>query len=313
MPFTTVNHSSGVAITSDALYRSWGSAISAAIGTVGWVQTSDTGQVNWSTVTVPSAGVYGNYEIWRCDDSLQATDPIFIKFEWSRTSSNFGLMRATVGTATDGAGTLTSAANTNTSVTAANAFIAATAVSTTVPCRSYIGGDTSSLTILHTPNVNGVSDLFGGVFAVERRRDADGTPAAGGFYAFWSASNVASGTFITQVVYTHNAYSQPGSSTTSGLCLTGRNAAGGSPSNAVRNNVVPVFPVTTGAYPEFGAPSKHLVGVYRSDVPLGGLFDVSLYGSTGTFFSLGPGWIATSATGFSNGAVAIIVPCVRVA
>ncbi|MCB1713466.1 MAG: hypothetical protein KDH96_13660, partial [Candidatus Riesia sp.] len=66
--------------STDALFRDWGSKLSAAIQAVGLVKTGDTGQINWSTVTV-GTGIRG-YEIFRFNDSLQATTPVFIKIEY---------------------------------------------------------------------------------------------------------------------------------------------------------------------------------------------------------------------------------------
>ena len=71
---------------SNANFRAWGSAISAALAAMGWTQTADTGQVNWSTVTVPAAGAYV-YEIWQPADAFQ-TGPTqyFLKLEYGNIS-----------------------------------------------------------------------------------------------------------------------------------------------------------------------------------------------------------------------------------
>lgn len=94
----------------DTDFRQWGSTISAHLAAVGLVQSSDSGQINWTTVTKPTAGnnAMAGYEIWRLADSLDATAPIFIKIEYgnSNVTSNPGLMMS-VGYATDGAGSLT--------------------------------------------------------------------------------------------------------------------------------------------------------------------------------------------------------------
>lgn len=102
---TTVNSTS----TTDAQFRTWGSAVSAAISAAGMVQTSDTGQINWTTVTKPAgSSTFQGYEIWRFADSLQSTSPVFIKVEYGSSggSANSVAVRLGVGSATNGAGSL---------------------------------------------------------------------------------------------------------------------------------------------------------------------------------------------------------------
>lgn len=96
--------------SSDALFRTWGSAISAKLLSAGWVKTSDTGQINWVTVTAP-AGVSTaqGYEIWRMADTLQSVAPIFLKIEFGSFTVALGnpAIWITIGTGSNGSGTLT--------------------------------------------------------------------------------------------------------------------------------------------------------------------------------------------------------------
>jgi len=67
----------------DAEFRTWGSGIAAALQACGLVKTSDTGQIDWATVTRPGAShTAAGYEIYRFNDSLQATKPVLIKVEY---------------------------------------------------------------------------------------------------------------------------------------------------------------------------------------------------------------------------------------
>src|SRR3954454_8298219 len=93
--------------TSDAVFRSWGSGVSAQLAAIGLVRTADTGQIDWTTVAKPASGVFGGYEIWRFDDALQATAPVFIKVEYGISNTTTLMLGLTVGTGTNGAGTLT--------------------------------------------------------------------------------------------------------------------------------------------------------------------------------------------------------------
>jgi hypothetical protein len=103
--------------TTDVNFRAWGQRISQALITCGLVKTTDTGQIDWTTVTRGAGNVGENisgYEIFRFSDALQATHPVFIKIEYGNANAaNSGplygppVIYVTVGTATNGAGTLT--------------------------------------------------------------------------------------------------------------------------------------------------------------------------------------------------------------
>lgn len=106
---TTDVWTSSVSQANDAAFRAWGSDLSARLAAIGLVQTADTGQIDWTSVTIPGTNnTAAGYEIWRFDDTLQGTAPIFIKLEYGRSSaSNYIGFWVTVGTGTDGAGTIT--------------------------------------------------------------------------------------------------------------------------------------------------------------------------------------------------------------
>lgn len=93
----------------DALFRLWGKWISDNLTSGGITKTSDTGQIDWTTVTAPaSSGVSKGYEIRVLSDSLQATYPQYIKLEYgSAGNSSTPGMWITTGTGSDGAGNLT--------------------------------------------------------------------------------------------------------------------------------------------------------------------------------------------------------------
>ena len=96
-------------VTSDANFRAWGSYVSAQLAAMGLVQTADTGQINWATVTNPGAiNTYSGYEIWRFADALQATAPVYIKIQYGEGAATDGPgMRFQFGSGSDGAGNLT--------------------------------------------------------------------------------------------------------------------------------------------------------------------------------------------------------------
>lgn len=103
---TTSIFSAAPDMTSDATFRAWGSAVSANLAAVGLVQTADTGQINWATVTKGGGGVAG-YEIWRFNDALQASAPVFMKIGYGTGNlTSVPAIFLQVGTGSNGSGGL---------------------------------------------------------------------------------------------------------------------------------------------------------------------------------------------------------------
>ena len=90
-----------------ANFKAWASAISAFLQTAGsgLSQTTDTGQVNWSTIaSVPTSGNYV-YEMYKNTDALTT---FYFKIEYGTGSSSSNpKIRLSIGTGTNGAGALT--------------------------------------------------------------------------------------------------------------------------------------------------------------------------------------------------------------
>lgn len=158
----------------DGDFRLWGSLISARMAQVGWVQTADTGQVDWATATKPATGnVFPHYEMWRFADALQATAPVFIKVEYgSIGGSSRPALRYTVGTATNGAGAFVGITSAAQITTTNDEDSAATSRMVTI-------GGTNRLAFCarHLIDPGGYSSWF---FSIERTKDASGTDTAEG-------------------------------------------------------------------------------------------------------------------------------------
>lgn len=84
-----------------ANFKAWAQVISNFMATAGWVQSSDTGQVNWSTIAAVPASTYV-YEIWKPGDALTT---FFLKIEYG-FSGTIVQIKLSLGTSTNGAGTL---------------------------------------------------------------------------------------------------------------------------------------------------------------------------------------------------------------
>jgi hypothetical protein len=88
-----------------ANFKQWAQAISSFFTTATWTQSTDTGQINWSTIaSVPGSSAY-LYEIWQPNDGLTT---FYVKMEYgNQTGANQPNVRISIGTGTNGAGTLT--------------------------------------------------------------------------------------------------------------------------------------------------------------------------------------------------------------
>lgn len=170
----------------DADFRAWGSGIAAQLAAIGLVRTADTGQINWSTVTKPAAiNTAAGYEIWRFDDALQATKPVFIKIEYGvggavdRPSFWF-----TFGTQTNGAGTLGG------QLSARNQSQSAGSKAAGVLLPSYCAGDASGFRLC--TNMDAVSGNHGMLLACERTREINtGQVSDRSFFYILQAANGA--------------------------------------------------------------------------------------------------------------------------
>lgn len=130
---TTASWSTVVDQSTDAGFRAWGSELSAKIALVGAVQTADTGQINWTTVTRAAVNTMAGYEIWRLSGSA-----LFLKIEYGSAGATASpAFNFTVGTGSNGSGTLTGQLSTrtlctlngspNSLVTAFQSYLCATA------------------------------------------------------------------------------------------------------------------------------------------------------------------------------------------
>lgn len=95
----------------DAGFRAWATELYNAIISCGLVQTADTGQLATPVVASrPVNGQVAGYWIFRFNDALQGTAPIFLKISPGRGSNgNATRLLVQIGTGSDGAGNLTGA------------------------------------------------------------------------------------------------------------------------------------------------------------------------------------------------------------
>lgn len=178
---TTLTWVTAVSHTSDAEFRAWGSELNAKLAVAGLVQASDTGQIDWTTVTRPGVNAVGGYEIWKFNDSLATTAPIYLKIEYG-TASNavYPQIWLTVGTGSNGSGTLTG------TVTSRNTIMYAV---------TPASGNWSSFLCV-APGFVGLCWKSGAasgngyaLFVISRTNDTSGSPTSNGFIVYWGATS----------------------------------------------------------------------------------------------------------------------------
>lgn len=153
--------------STDANFRLWGKAISDQLAAGGWVKTSDTGQIDWATVTKPTtANTSQGYEIWRSNDAGGGINQIYLKLEYGGASPvTKPSIWHTVGFASNGSGTLTGNTSTRTQLT-----MPATATTTTY--TSYLSATAGRFCfLLFSDYTTGAMGLF-----LERTLDSSLNP-----------------------------------------------------------------------------------------------------------------------------------------
>lgn len=173
------------AFSTDAAFRAWGSGCSTALQACGLTLTSDTGMINWTTVTKPTAtNTKAGYEVYKFADSLQSTKPVYIRFDYGsagQTSGNGPCIWATVGTGSNGSGTITGLVwgpqqlNPDANSLANNAS----------PCQfthsTSNGYLLANFGIAYRASAGAINDVTtAGILILERTKDSTGAPTGDG-------------------------------------------------------------------------------------------------------------------------------------
>lgn len=267
--------------SSTANFKNWAQAISAAFGSAGWTQTADTGQVNWSTVTVPVAGSFV-YEVWQPADALQTgSTAYYVRIEYGTSSGSPAgpRLRINIGAATDGAGNLTGLTMTRQEAIATNS----TGQGSLLTYDCYFCGDTDRFNIMMWRGLGVGSGSGGGslavMYSIERTRQTDGTNISDGVSLIPLGSN-APGVAQTQQIINFGIGVASFATRTYGFMTDGNNASG------AFNNSIPVCPT----FPIYGKIGNALTGVgwvHTQDVAEGCIFTTTLYGATRTYIACG--------------------------
>lgn len=179
---------SPIAHTDDATFRAWRDEFSDALDDIGL--TNVYRNATWASDARPGTNTVVSFEVWAFSDSLQATAPVYIKFEYGTLGSAANpAIWMTVGSGHDGSGTLTGLISNRTQCGPS----APPTTATNFPTRacfvdgqfwiSFKGGASSSA-------ANGGGLAFA---AVLRSVNSSGAPSADGVQCYWGAdTSVAS-------------------------------------------------------------------------------------------------------------------------
>lgn len=272
-------------VSDDATFRAWGSAYAAKWASMGLVQTADTGQINWATVTKPAAiNTAAGYEIWAFNDALQATYPIFVKIEYGTGgAATVGSLWFSVGSGTNGAGTLTGISSTRSQVTC---------TATAGALNHYWCGDTNRLGVA----VMGAAAATSSGAWIERTLDASGVVTSEG---------------VTLIFRTGSAWIAQAWNYTTGPYTTQESSLGAmGPSQSpwgVYGTQLSVYPIyhTKGV---FMNPGMNCLVFDASSVGQNSTISFTMYGATHTFFTLAtPQFGSAGRGGFSSAANATLM------
>lgn len=261
-----------------ANYKGFQGALSAQLNAV-LTRTADTGQVNWNTIATEPT-VTRDYEVFAFNDSLQATYPIYVRFDYIGGSGTTNRVNVSVGTTTDGAGNLGG-------VTVASAALHAFGGGNVR--TAYVSSDGSYLNLVYNVNPGGTGiDAFAAV-VIERTRNTDGTINNHGYMVWrWSPTlevGVATSTYYAGTTSRSFAAgaTQPATVFDYGAFIP--NIAGASTYFSV--DTAYAFPCYGWApWPE-GASKALLLGV-ASDFPRASEITLNHYGADMKFLSIGP-------------------------
>lgn len=282
---TVVDFSS---FTTDAKFRTWGAACKAGLAAAGFVQTSDTGQIDWTTVTKPVAtNTVAGYEIWRFADALQATKPIYFKVSYGSggvASGNSPSATVQVGTGSNGTGTIT-----GNNVTSAQGYSGSTAPANTTGKVDFCFVSSIGYGLLnfgYSLNSTGtLGGIPGGIFIIERSKDSSGA-------ATGSAVGLTAGTYASSLTWNDRSVNFDTATT----FATNRPIHCGAPNvsySLASGADVPLYRHYIGAGILYRAIGR--LSYYGTDIADGTTFSTTAFGSTAhTYRAWTPGGGADS-------------------
>lgn len=192
VPYTMVVASDSTALS---VWKAWFQDLDAHILASGMVQTADTGQLDFTTITTTgAAGTPFGYRLYAFNDALQSTMPIIVKVtftnQWqggTADAARIACIKVDIGVATNGAGVLTS-----TLVTASfpsnfnsNGSGVIGTFTPSAPCAICYNETAGFFGLMYAGGMRNKTngDSFMTVF-IQRSVDATGVPTGSGFTVY---------------------------------------------------------------------------------------------------------------------------------
>lgn len=171
----------------DAGFRAFAQGIAAQLAACGLVKTADTGQIDLTTATKPTlSSTAAGYEIYRFNDALQASVPIFVKVEYGTgiNSGGGGLWFTVAVGGTNGAGTLTGQVGSRRQV-----YAGVLGLNNSYASGSMGGVEQGRVNLFWNYNPANVNS--GTFVAIERPKDSTGAATADGVHTMFVNNNSA--------------------------------------------------------------------------------------------------------------------------
>lgn len=270
-------------VADNAAFQAFCTGFKAGIIDVGLVQTSDTGQMNEATVARASTGnTNQGFHIFRFDDSLQSTNPVFIRVDYgSGTATATAAVVMQVGTGTNGAGVLTGQVGTQ--WTSFRAWVAKTN-------QTWYFSSDQKQTLTIAAGIGTAASENNVLVNIERLRDSSGA---------------AVGDAGISTLFSHSASSTVNSSQLQVIPNSGPIVAtpatqamwpGISQSMAYNQNVYFANHFPQSAYGQLHEPTIGLLKYWASDFVTGSEVSVGVYGNNATYKCLGAVYSASAAS-----------------
>lgn len=256
----------------DAKFRAWGSTLSGLLASCfGWVKCADSGQIDWGTVLKPAVGnTKQGYEIWRFNDTLQATAPVYLRIDFG--SGNNALnpcLWVQIGIGTDGAGNILAGGIDLGAVHNQSAD--------NTPRTGYFSGapGRGHFCLGLNPAI-GVGQVY---FGIERTKDSSGNDTGDGVIATWQlAAGVTPASWRQQ--YYQLGVGGPGFENRLGMLMpsVGSGVSGGNTA---------VYPQWVGGRGPFMSYGLNLFSYFVDDITAMVTIALTVYGAGHTYLPLG--------------------------
>jgi hypothetical protein len=259
-------------------YRAWTTWLRDTIVASGWVQTSDTGQMDPATVAFPASSTFSLPMLFRMNDALQATFPVIMKIEPGQgAAAGSTTARIAVGSTTNGAGVFTgNSIGPGTNLTGSNPA--------GLNKLHRASGASNRFTCALWAQQYGVSAVAGCAFwNVERTHNADGSDNADGAMFIQKLTGGPAAT-----TWSHNVLMPPGvTQLTTGVAASPIGTLDVTElATSVRGTTAAAFPV----YPSSSRPTLAALNLLSTiDLDFATLVPVSIthYGAARVYLPMG--------------------------